>query len=112
MALKKDIASLRVVSVGVGVYPKPKKFIWSWLIRRFISIQLLQKTLNINTLSMEQLRLELFKQIATVRINDTFERPEMATDLMEHNLTKLNMLYQRGRESFAKHEEQLKEFLL
>lgn len=63
-------------------------------------------------LGMEQLRLVLFKQIATVRINDTFERPEMATDLMEHNLTKLNMLYQRGRESFAKHEEQLKEFLL
>jgi hypothetical protein len=36
----------------------------------------------------------------------------MATDLLEHNLVKLNMLYQRGTESFAKHEEQLKEFLL
>jgi hypothetical protein len=27
------------------------------------------------------------------RINDTFERPEMATDLTEHNIAKLNMLY-------------------
>jgi len=31
---------------------------------------------------------------------------------MEHDLTKLNMLYQRGRESFAKHEQQLRQFLL
>jgi len=112
MALKKDYETLRVVSVGVGVYPKPNKFGWPWLAQKLISVQLLQKTLNINTLSMDQLRMVLFKQVATVRINDTFERPEMATDLMEHDLTKLNMLYQRGRESFAKHEQQLRQFLL
>jgi hemerythrin superfamily protein len=76
-----------------------------------MSVQLLQKTLNVNTLSMEQLRAILFKDIRTVRINDTFERPEMATDLMEHNMTKLNMLYQRGGESFAKHESELKSLL-
>lgn len=60
---------------------------------------------------MEQLRFILFKDIPTVRINDTFEQPEMATDLMESDLKKLNMLYQRGGESFANHEAQLKEFL-
>ena len=43
---------------------------------------------------------------------DMFSTPEMATDLMEHNLTKLDILYQRGRESFAAHEDILKEFLL
>lgn len=112
MALKKNYADLRVVSVGVGVYPEPKKFGWPWLVRRLTSVQLLQKTLNINTVSMEQLREVLFKQVATLRINDTFERPEMATDLMEYDLGKLNMLYQRGRESFAKYEAQLKDFLL
>ncbi len=112
MVLKKDHADLRVVSVGVGNYLEPKKFGWPWLVGRLTSVQLLQKTLNINTLSMEQLRAVLFKQVATLRINDTFERPEMATDLMEHNLEKLNVLYQRGRESFAKHEAKLKEFLL
>jgi uncharacterized protein len=58
------------------------------------------------------LRAVLFKDIWTVRINDTFERPEMATDLMEHNLVKLNMLFQRGGESFAKHEAELREMLL
>ena len=36
----------------------------------------------------------------------------MATDLMESNLTKLNMLYQRGGESFANHEAVLKKLIL
>jgi len=50
----------------------------------------------------------LFKDIATLRINETFERAEMAVDLMETDLLKLDKLYQRGRESFAKHEAALK----
>jgi len=60
---------------------------------------------------MEQLRSILFKEIRTVRINETFEQPEMATDLMESDLTKLSMLNQRGHESFAKYETELKEML-
>ncbi|MBZ1747029.1 patatin-like phospholipase family protein, partial [Klebsiella pneumoniae] len=74
--------------------------------------QLLQKTLEINTQSMDQLRDILFKDIPTIRISDTFERPEMATDLLEYNLDKLNTLRQRGRESFGAREAQLREFLI
>src|SRR6185437_8549840 len=93
--------------IGVGVYPEPKK--WrSWLAKRFLPLQLLQKTLNINTTSMEQLRAILFRDIWTVRINEKFERPEMATDLMESDLIKLNSLYQRGSESFANHEDDIR----
>ena len=61
---------------------------------------------------MEQLRTVLFGDIPTIRINETFERPEMATDLMETDLTRLNLLYQRGGESYAKNEGQLRGFLL
>ena len=60
---------------------------------------------------MEQLRTILFKDIRTVRINDTFERPEMATDFMESDLEKLDMLYQRGGDLFANHEAALKELM-
>jgi len=111
VALKKPLSDLRVVSIGVGIYPEPPR--WrTWFLKRFVvSVQLLQKTLNVNTLSMEQLRTILFKDIRTVRINDTFERPEMATDFMESDLKKLTMLYQRGGESFANHEAALKELL-
>ena len=114
MALKKPPEALRVVSVGVGIYPEPKPGLFSkmrWA-KYLLSVQLLQKTLEINTQSMDQLRTILFKQIATIRISDTFEKPEMATDLFEHNLDKLNILRQRGVESFAQRELQLKSFLL
>jgi hypothetical protein len=80
-------------------------------VRKFFLVQLLQKTLDINTHSMEQLATLLFKDTPLVRVNDTYSTPEMATDLMEHNLTKLNVLYQRGGESFGKHEKQLKELM-
>jgi hypothetical protein len=35
----------------------------------------------------------------------------MATDLLEHNLAKLNILRQRGAESFASREAQIRALL-
>jgi patatin-like phospholipase/acyl hydrolase len=114
MALKLPPENLRVVSVGVGVYPSPKQSWFSttkWA-QQLLSVQLLQKTLEINTQSMDQLRHVLYRHIPTVRISDTFEQPEMATDLFEHNMKKLNILRQRGSESFAKNEGDLQKILL
>jgi uncharacterized protein len=118
-ALGKSYAELRVLSIGVGMYPEPKhwvtpKYMLSWLAKAclgFTGLQLLQKTLNVNTVSMEQLRFILFNDIQTVRINDTFQQPEMATDLLEADPKKLNLLYQRGWESFAAHEPALQKLL-
>lgn len=105
---------IRVVSVGVGEYPAPKQPLLSisrWA-RYLLSARLLQKTLEINTQSMDHLRVILFKTISTIRISDAFTQPEMATDLFEHDLNKLNILWQRGKESFAKNETALREALL
>jgi uncharacterized protein len=114
MALKLPPEHIRVVSVGVGSYPA-RKLPWfsttRWA-KQLLSVQLLQKTLEINTQSMDQLRHVLFRHVPTVRISDTFEQPEMATDLFEHDLIKLNILRQRGSESFAKQEEALHQLLL
>lgn len=106
--------NIRVVSIGVGKYPTPKPAFLSkmWVAKYLESVQLLQKTFEINTQSMDQLRAILFKDVPTVRISDTFEQPEMATDLFEHNLKKLNILRQRGMESFAPREMELKKLLL
>ncbi len=113
IALNIRHADLRVVSVGVGVYPQPPPSLKMWFAKKFLlSVRLLQKTLEINTQSMDQLRVILFKDIPTIRISDTFERPEMATDLFEHDLNKLNILRQRGAESFASREAELRAFLL
>jgi patatin-like phospholipase/acyl hydrolase len=117
-ALKKNLADIRLVSIGVGVYPQPSLKLWNWsswktwLIKKLPSVQLLQKTLEINTQSMDQIREILFRDIPTVRINDTFSTPSLATDLLEHDLDKLNSLRQQGRESFGKHENNLRAYLL
>jgi patatin-like phospholipase/acyl hydrolase len=111
VALEVPRKDIRVVSVGVGVYPQPKQSLKMWFLNQLKSVQLLQKTLEINTQSMEQLRSILFSDVPTARINETFERPEMATDLLEHDLEKLNILRQRGRESFAGLEPQLSKYL-
>lgn len=112
-ALGHDPVNLRVVSVGVGNYPEPKASFFSQMrwAKYLLSVQLLQKTLEINTQSMDQLRAILFKHVPTVRISDTFEKPDMATDLFEHDLTKLNMLRQRGVESFATREAEIKSLM-
>jgi patatin-like phospholipase/acyl hydrolase len=113
IAMKQPPEKVRVVSVGVGEYPEPPKKWWEkqrWA-QLLISVQLLQKTLEINTKSMDQLRVILFKQIPTIRISDTFSEPTMATDMFEHNLDKLNILRQRGAESYAKYEAELKRLL-
>ena len=112
-AVKKAPEDLRVLSVGVGVYPEPKP---SWKMRfakkYLVSVQLLQKTLEINTQSMDTLRSILYKNVQTVRVSDTYSQPEMATDLMECDLAKLNILHQRGADSYAKREAEIKKLLL
>lgn len=107
-AFKKSPGEIRVVSIGVGVYPEPKPSLKTRFIKNLQSVQLLQKTLEINTQSMEQLRLIMFRDIPTIRISDTFEKPEMATDFLEYDLKKLNLLRQCGSDSFAAKETEIK----
>lgn len=111
-AFGQDRRDIRIVSIGVGVYPEPKKSLKMWLAKKLISVQLLQKTLEINTQSMDQLRRVLFSDVETIRISDKYTEPALATDLLEHDLQKLNMLFQLGRESFSLQEKELQNFLL
>jgi predicted acylesterase/phospholipase RssA len=114
--LGKPRADIRVVSVGVGEYPpKPlKRFSKMWWAKQYApeSVELMQKVMEINTQSMDQLRAIMFKDVPTIRVNDSFPEPHMATDLFEHDMKKLNDLFIRGRESYAKVEQDLKIFLL
>jgi uncharacterized protein len=106
--------NIRVVSLGCGNYPPPPVKWWTvdhWK-QRTPGVQLLQKTLEINTQSMDQLRAIIYRHIQTVRISQSFPEPAMATDLFEHDLRKLNVLTQRGAESFAANEQTLQAFLV
>lgn len=112
-ALGRKHQDIRLVSVGVGIYPEPKRGLKMWFAKRYVvTVELLQKTLEINTQSMDRLRQLLFEDVPTIRISDAYTTPEMATDLLEHDLRKLNLLFQRGGESFASRETQLRDFLM
>jgi patatin-like phospholipase/acyl hydrolase len=108
---KKDI---RVLNVGVGDYPTPpvKKFTWAWVLSKVKEAELIQKTFNINAHSMEQLRRILFPDVQTVRVSEAFTEPAMATDMLEYNLDKLDLIHARGRESFGKQEAEIKALLM
>jgi predicted patatin/cPLA2 family phospholipase len=105
---------VRVVSIGVGEYPPPKLPTWS--VRKWASklptMVFLQKTMEISTQSMDQLRKVLFREIQTVRIHNKYTQPELATDMLEVDLNKLNTLWLRGRDSAREVESDLKNFLL
>jgi hypothetical protein len=60
---------------------------------------------------MDTLRIILFKNVPTIRIHEAFVEPALATDLLEHDLDKLNRLVQKGRLSYAANERALKDFL-
>jgi uncharacterized protein len=108
---RKDV---RVVSIGVGEYPAPKLPAWS--VRKWGSklptMVFLQKTMEISTQSMDQLRKVLFRDVATVRIHARYTQPEMATDMLEVDLEKLGLLWQRGRDCAREAEVDLRRLLI
>lgn len=112
---REHLGNMRLVNIGVGNYPEPKpKGLKMWFAKNYmISVQLWVKTLEINTQSMERLRQLLFKEIddKIIRISDTINDPRMATDLMEFNLDKLNILRQWGMGSFAQQEAKIRTLL-
>lgn len=118
MALQQSVGNLRVVSLGVGSYPEPSIFkragrvLGGWvLLRHVLNSGFIQKILATNTTSMDTLRSILFKNVATIRIHDAFVEPALATDMLEHDLNKLNRLVQKGRLSYEANEPALRSFL-
>lgn len=105
---------VRLVSIGVGEYPSPKLPAWSarkWA-SKLPTVVFLQKTMEISSQSMDQLRKVLFRDVKTVRIHGRYTEPELATDLLEVNLERLSLLKLRGRECARESEAELIEALV
>lgn len=104
---------VRVVSIGVGEYPPPKLPAWS--LRKWVSklptVVFLQKTMEISTQTMDQLRKVIFREVATARIHERYTHPEMATDMLEIDMQKLGLLWQRGRDCARDAELDIRKFL-
>jgi hypothetical protein len=113
VALETPPEQLRVLSVGVGRYPPPKRTAlhYAWYLNKYPGMRFFQDTLEIYTQSMEQLRKVLYRDIKDniVRIDQAYTEPEMATDLLERDEKKLNLLRRRGAACVREYETQLKE---
>lgn len=106
-----DPQNLHIVSLGVGHYPEPARwkrarhFFEGWGVWKHApTSKFLQTLLDTNTGAMAQLRELQYPGIPAVRVSETFNEPTLATDLLEHDLSKLNRLVQKGRESYRKNE--------
>jgi hypothetical protein len=110
-AFKKAPGDIRLLSLGVGHYPEPERCYLGRQLRRFIIVQLLQKTLSVNANSTEWLVQLLCENIPHLRVSERFEAPELATDLMECDISKLERLIQKGRGSFEAKEKEVRELL-
>jgi len=110
-ALRQPRSSRRVISIGAGTYSIPAYQGMSRLIHLFKGVGLLQKTLGINTETAEQLRRASFPDVAVTRIDDYFGGHGLAVDFTEADELKLAQLYQCGRRSFFRHENDLRSML-
>lgn len=102
--------NIRLLSLGVGHYPEPKR---SWIerkIQKLAPVHILQKTLNISANTTEIQTKLLLPKVPHIRVSDRFESPELAMDFLESDLGRLNLLIQKGRDSFSSRESQLNVF--
>jgi len=111
-AFKLEPNEVRVLNVGTGSFPEafPKCAILSGLFYSF-NKSFISTILGLNSSTLETITALLLKDVPILRISETFSEPSLKTSLLESNPTKLKRLYERGRESFGKHEEQISKLL-
>ena len=93
----------RVVISASGCLSRAEEVKIGCMANRLMPVQLLQKTLNVNTTSMEVTTI-LFKDAPSRRVNDS-SKGISAYGCLESNSRKMNTLFQRGVDSFANHED-------
>ena len=109
-AWKIPAGNIRLLSLGVGHYPEPRR---NWLARqkrKIAVVQILQRTLNVSSNTIEAQTKLLLPQVPSIRVSDRHDKPELALDFLESNLNKLDLLVQQGRESYSRHETKIIDF--
>jgi len=107
LALAPD--KVAILSLGTGNFIEKPIGLMGSFYKSLQFVQLFEKILTANTNTTEIIIKLLFDNIPIVRINDSYNQPDYGTNMVEDDLKKLKMLYQLGRDSFGKHEDQVKE---
>jgi predicted acylesterase/phospholipase RssA len=98
-----------IISLGVGQYVEtiPLRAIFQmWWMLPAVRLMTLQMAASANYIAA-MFRLAT-KNMRCLRINGEFSDQGLATNLLENDPKKLERLYQKGRDSFADHEDRLR----
>ncbi len=102
--------NIRLLTLGVGHYPEPKRNWIKRICRKFPLVHILQKTLDISANTTEIQTKLLLPHVPHIRVSDRFESPELAMDFLESDSDRLDLLVQKGRDSFSTREIEIKTF--
>ena len=107
-AFEIPLDKIKMLSLGVGEYPESPIGFRHRMIRGNSLYQLFEKVMSANTNTIEQLRQVLFPSVQAVRVNDVFTGKQYATNFLEYDKEMLGKLMDLGRESFGRHEADVK----
>ena len=100
---------IRMLSIGTGSFPER----W-WAMRQLFAMaspaQTIMTLLKTSSNTVETLRGLLFKDINTLRIDDSYTDALYRTDFMEARPKQLKRIFQLGRKSFEGRERDLRTF--
>ena len=96
---------VRLLSLGCGNYPQKPPGMIDKIKNNLDHVQLVHKVLSVNANTTELLVRMLYPHLIAVRINETFQKPELATDFLEADSNKLELMFQEGQLSFGQHEK-------
>ena len=96
---------IRLLSIGTGSYPGRRRAVMGIVKTAVPTFATLLRT-GSNT--VETLRGLLYADVPTVRIDHTTSDDRLRTDFVEHDVAKLDAIYQFGRESFREREAEVR----
>ncbi len=104
---------IRILSVGTGSYPEkyPGNVLFQAL-PRINSVDLIQMQFDANSNVISRIFELTSKDIARVRVNEAFNRPDLGTSLFESDPKKLETIRGLGRASFGRFELEISNLLV
>ena len=111
-SLKISENRIKFISIGTGNYPESYPF-YSYPQGLFLypNLEMISMQFSSNSNAIEVLFKLMSKNIHSLRINDTFNQPELSTSLFESDTKKLNVLFGKGKDSFASSEKEFRAIL-
>jgi len=110
MAYKKDFKEIKLMNIGTGTFIDKKSFL-KMMLGTFSWLTFIGNVFQANSRTSDIILENLCNDVQKLRIDAETTNEKLKTNLMECDKDKLEKLFSFGRETFSKHENEIKEFL-